>query len=69
MTRTEAEALAASALPCPFCGERLEVEAIDDDKTFILDHPVVAECPITCEGRCFTKQALDRWNRRTPKEQ
>lgn len=77
MTRTEAEALAKTALPCPFCGERLVVyhekaNSFNPEGEHELRHPrTLGICVLgNLPSLYITNTDIDRWNHRTaPKEQ
>lgn len=77
MTRTEAEALAATALPCPFCGAKLIVHheksnTFNPDGEFELRHaPMTRYCVIGNIRNFSVDSEYDHksWNSRTPKEQ
>lgn len=60
MTQPEAESLLATALPCPFCGERLVVRGVT---IFFLMHPVNDECTMTYKS-FRTVESIELWNRR-----
>lgn len=38
MTQSEAESMLKQALPCPFCGEKLVIDCVHDNKIFVLKH-------------------------------
>lgn len=63
MTRAQAESLAARALPCPFCGERLVV--YDDHHGSWVSHRDEPGPCIDSTVQLMDEDDLRRWNSRS----